>query len=243
MLLVQTFGGLTLALEEGPVTGALTQRRRLALLALLAVARHRGVSRDTLMAYLWPESDASHARHALSQLLHAQRRAFAPDDLFLGQKTVRLNPAVARSDVGAFEDAIDRGAPVEAARWYVGPFLDGFFLRGAPEFERWVDATRTRLARRMCAACIELARAAAAAGDAAPAAEWWRRAAGVDPLDSSLARNVVTALDAAGNRAGAVQYGEAHCRRVMQDLGVPPDPSLLALIAELRGAGPAAANR
>ena len=242
MLLVRTFGGLTLALEEGPVTGALTQRRRLALLALLAVARDHGVSRDKLMAYLWPEADAARAGHALSQLLHAQRKAFAPEDLFLGRKTVRLNPAVARSDVGTFEDALDRGATTDAVRWYVGPFLDGFFLRGAPEFERWVEATRNRLARRMCSACIDLARTAAAAGDAAGSAEWWRRAAGVDPHDSRLALDVVAALAAAGNRAGALDYAEEHRQRLARDLGVAPDPSLLALVARLRGTGPIAAD-
>jgi DNA-binding SARP family transcriptional activator len=59
MLRVHTFGGLTLTVEDAPVTGVLTQRRRL---ALLAVARERGVSRDKLVAYLWPESEAAKAQ-------------------------------------------------------------------------------------------------------------------------------------------------------------------------------------
>src|SRR5688572_24742355 len=37
--------------DGAPVAGRTTQRRRLALLALLATARERGVSRDRLMAY------------------------------------------------------------------------------------------------------------------------------------------------------------------------------------------------
>jgi len=242
MLWVRTFGGLTLAVEEGPVTGALTQRRRLALLALLAAARTHGVSRDKLMAYLWPEADAGHARHALSQLLYAQRKAFAPDELFLGRKTVRLNPTAATSDVGAFEDALDRNAPADAVRWYAGPFLDGFFLKDAPEFERWVEATRARLARRMCGACVDLARAAAAAGDAPVATDWWRRAAAVDPLDGRIAYEVVGALAAAGNLSGALRYAEDHRQRLDRELGVPPDPALLALIAQLRGDGPRGAE-
>jgi DNA-binding SARP family transcriptional activator len=62
MLRVHTFGGLTLTVEDAPVTGVLTQRRRLALLALLAVAGERGVSRDKLVGCLWPESEAAKAQ-------------------------------------------------------------------------------------------------------------------------------------------------------------------------------------
>ena len=56
------------------VSGAAAQPRRLALLAILAAAGDTGVSRDKLLALLWPESDADSARHALSQLLFLVRR-------------------------------------------------------------------------------------------------------------------------------------------------------------------------
>ena len=74
MLRLRTFGGLTLARDGEDLSGAITQRRRLALLALLAVAGAGGMSRDKLLACLWPESDAERARHVLNQLLYAQRR-------------------------------------------------------------------------------------------------------------------------------------------------------------------------
>jgi len=240
MLRVNTLGGLTLAVEDVPVTGVLTQRRRLALLALLAVARERGVSRDKLVAYLWPESPAPDAHHALAQLLYAQRKAFAPHELFLGRKTVRLTPTVARSDVWEFEDACDRGALAEAVAHYRGPFLDGFFLRGAPEFERWVDAQRERLAGRVRAACTRLAQAAQSADDRAAAAEWWQRAAAVDPLDSQIAAQVVRELEGLGNRAAALAHAEAHVQRLRRELGVAPDARWRALIEGLRDGEPPA---
>ena len=50
MLRLRTFGGLTLARDDDPpMTGAATQRRRLAILALLAVARDGGMSRDKIL--------------------------------------------------------------------------------------------------------------------------------------------------------------------------------------------------
>lgn len=238
MLWLKALGGLTLASEDGPVTGALTQRRRLALLALLAVARDRGISRDKLVAYLWSERDAEHARHALNQLLHAQRKQFSPGDLILGGKTLRLNPAVMRTDVGEFECALDRGALEEAVAMWDGPFLDGFFMKDAPEFERWVEGERDRLARRLCTACIELATRAAADGAGARSAQWWRRAADIDPLDSQIAIHVVEALAAMGNPAAAMRHAQAHRERLRDELGMAPDARFEAVISRLRAPEP-----
>src|SRR5262245_41167195 len=130
MLRLTTFGGLTLARGAEDLTGAATQRRRLALLVLLAVAGAPGMSPDKLLAYLWPESDIERARHVLNQLLYAQRQQVG-DDLFLGRKTLRLNPALIATDVGAFEEACAVGDLGTAAGLYAGPFLDGFFVKEA----------------------------------------------------------------------------------------------------------------
>jgi DNA-binding SARP family transcriptional activator len=236
MLQLTVLGGLTLGLEDGLVSGAMTQRRRLALLALLAVARQRGLSRDKVMAYLWAESDAARARHALNQLLHIQRKLLTGRELFLGGKTLRLNPAAIRTDVGEFEDALDRGALEAAVAVYGGPFLDGFFLKDAPEFERWTDGQRHRLARRLCAACVDLANVSATRGDQVRSAEWWRRAAEVDPLDSQIALDLIQALAAAGNRGGALHHARQHAERLHEELGVTPDPRIVRLVEQLRAA-------
>jgi DNA-binding SARP family transcriptional activator len=69
---LEAFGGLTLTDEAGlPVA---IQRRRLALLALLATAGPRGLSRDRIVGFLWPESPTASARHSLDQLIHLLRR-------------------------------------------------------------------------------------------------------------------------------------------------------------------------
>ena len=234
MFQLTVLGGLTLGMEDGLVSGAMTQRRRLALLALLAVTRQRGLSRDKIMAYLWSESDAARARHALNQLLHIQRKLLTGRELFLGGKTLRLNPAAIGTDIGEFEDALDRGDREAAAAVYGGPFLDGFFLKDAPEFERWAEAQRHRLARRLCAALVDLANAAAARGEQARSAEWWRRAAEVDPLDSQIALDVVQALAATGNRGGALHHAQQHAERLRKELGVAPDVRLVQLMERLR---------
>lgn len=233
MLVLRTFGGLSLSRGEENLTGAITQRRRLAILVLLAVAHETGMSRDKLQAYLWPEAEAERARHVLNQLLYAQRRQVEEGALFLGRKTLRLNPLVITTDVAAFEVALDRNDPEPAVAGYAGPFLDGFFLKEAPEFERWVEDQRSRLARRNLTALAALAGRATASGDHGAAAAWWRRAVAADPFDSPAAVGLVESLAAAGDLPGALREGRRHDELVRSELGVPADPRLTRLLARL----------
>jgi hypothetical protein len=63
-----------------------------------------------------------------TQLLYGQRRQVGEEGLFLGRKTLRLNPEVITSDVGPFEAARDAGNLEDGVARYTSPFLDGFFL-------------------------------------------------------------------------------------------------------------------
>jgi DNA-binding SARP family transcriptional activator len=234
MLRLRTLGGLTLYRGDEALTGAATQRRRLAVLALLAGFRASGLSRDKLLAYLWPESDDERARHVLNQLLYAQRRQFGEDGLFLGQKTLRLNPAVVWSDLDAFEAALDGSELPEAVSLYLGPFLDGFFLKGAPEFERWADTQRDRLARRFQSAVSTLASRSAAAGEWESAADWWRRGTSADPLDPQAALGLLQALIELGDRPAAIRHARLYEERIRSELGVAPDLAFTSTVDRIR---------
>ena len=233
-LRLMMMGGLTLSVGGETMTGAATRRRRLALLALLAVARERGMNRDKIQAFLWPESDALHARKCLNQLLYFQRRHLENDGLILGQKTLRLNPALITCDMWDVEDAL-AGADHEAvATLYRGCFLDGFHMRGSPTFEKWVDEQRSRLEQRCLDAIRVLARAAAARGDTRRAASWWRRALELDPFDTDMVLRLVEAASASGDRAGALQHAQRHVDLLSTELGLAPDPAVLQAIERLR---------
>jgi DNA-binding SARP family transcriptional activator len=142
---------------------------------------------------------------------------------------------VIATDVGDFEEALDRGSLEEAIILYAGPFLDGFFVKDAPEFERWADGQRDRLARRALDTLTTLAEQAGKDGNDSRAVTWWRRAAELDPLDSTIALALVRALTQAGDRPGALRHARQHAEALDLQLGVPPDPRLTDLIRQLGG--------
>ena len=239
MFRLTTFGGVAIEGERGPISGRASLRRRLALLVLLAASRDRGVPRDKLLAFLWPERDAEHGRHSLSQLVHAIRRELGADSITVGVDDLRLNRSCIWTDVGAFEDAIAQGQLETAIALYAGPFLDGFFLSDAIEFERWAEEERARLAREYAAALESLAAEAARRGDSQSAVKLWRRRLATDPLNAAVTMALMRSLVDVGDRAGAIQQGRIHSALLQQELGVVPDTEIASLIERLRTETPA----
>ncbi|AHG89082.1 transcriptional activator domain-containing protein [Gemmatirosa kalamazoonensis] len=233
MLRLRTFGGLALLDDGHPVSGPMTQRRRLALLAVLAAAGDRAVSRDKLVGWLWPESEEAKARHALSQWLFLLRKDLPPNAL-PGTDELRLDPAILPSDVATFRQALARGDLEAAVAVYDGPFLDGFHLTGAGEFERWSDEQRRELASHWRVAAEQVARTRLAAGDAAGAVAVWRRLAADDPTNARVARGLMEALDRAGDRSGALAHARVHAAVLREQLDLPADADVEALAERLR---------
>lgn len=242
MYRLRAFGGLVLERDGVPLDGVARHRKALSLLATLAV--HGSVGRERLMALLWPESDAGRAKGSLKQAVHLLRRMSEPD-LLVGTAELRLNPDRIESDIQLFTRALDAGEAGAAVALYDGPFLDGVHLDGTPEFERWADERRAELAGRYARALEELARGAEAQGDALAAASWWRRLQAADPFNGRVALHLMQALEAAGDRAGALRHANAHDLLLRQELGIPAPAAIFALAERLRSsatAGPMGAS-
>jgi TolB-like protein/DNA-binding SARP family transcriptional activator/Tfp pilus assembly protein PilF len=233
-----TFGGLTLAKDGEPFAPPTIQRRQLALLALLAVAGRSGISRDKLVAYLWPEREADKARNLLDQALRAARRTFGQDVFASLPTALALNRDILGTDVTEFDEAIAASAWERAVELYTGPFLDGVFINDAPEFERWSEGERSRRAHSQARALESLAAAADAASDPGRAIGWWRRLVQAEPLSARYAIGLMRALAAAGDRSGALEFARVYEALVRQELSVPPDRAVTELAETLRSAPP-----
>jgi DNA-binding SARP family transcriptional activator len=171
MFRLRAYGGLTLERDGAPYAGPATQRRRLAVLAMIA-ASDTGVSRERLADYLWPDADPARGRHSLDDALSGLRRELRSDELFIGVATLRLNAEALECDLADQAAALACGDAERAAALYAGPFLDGFSIPGAADFEQWIEAERIRRARAHARVLEDLAANAAARNDAATATRW-----------------------------------------------------------------------
>jgi serine/threonine-protein kinase len=218
-----------------------------ALLALLALSPGQRLTRDRLIATLWPERDGDGGRNLLKVATYVLREALTETALLTEGDSLRLNTDVVQVDVVEFEDALERGDHSAAVSLYAAPLLDGFFLSEAPEFEHWTDRERQRLASLYGEALETLAKAADSERDFQRSVELWKKRSALDPYDSRSALRLMHALDSSGNRAGAVQHATIYQRLIEQELGVTSAPEIAALADRLRrepaGAVPVAAVR
>ena len=234
MLRLQMLGGLALSDGQATYTGAAARRRSLALLALSAAGNGDGISDGRALALLWPEFDLARARNNLKQVTFALRTAVGPDVFDRHAPTIRLNASAVEVDLWAFREALAAGRLVEAVGLYHGPFLEGFHIPGLPEFERWLEGERDRVAGEYARALKSLAQAADSQGRADQSVEWWRRLVTLDPLREAYSVGLVRALAAAGDMTAAMQHARVHSALVRGELDIEPGPLLRAVLNELR---------
>jgi DNA-binding SARP family transcriptional activator len=219
---------------DAPVV-AITQPKRLALLLYLTLAEPSGLhSRESLMALLWPDSDAESARHSLRNTLYGLRQALGEAAFdSRGEGYLGLNPEAVRCD------ALEVRRLLSAERWedalsaWQGDLAPGFHVTGASEFEQWLDGERVALRRAITGAAWHRVDQLEKDGDAGvvPAA---RRAWALDPADESGARRLLRLLAVkVGNAAALRAYHDLadHLRREFES---EPSPETRALAEELK---------
>jgi DNA-binding SARP family transcriptional activator len=236
MLEFRTLGTIALHGEDGTlIREPLRHAKRTALLAYLAspdpVRSHR---RETLIALLWPELDESHGRGMLRHELYELRRALGPDVIRSdGRETVGVDGDLLWCDARALARRLSDGHLIEALDLARGEFLPGLHVDGG-EFDRWLDGERGRIARRAGKAAERLSTLAAASGDVLAAVQWARRWTELAPYDGPAWSRLVSALDQAGDRAGALSAYDEFASGLRDDLEIEPAPEIGALAEAIR---------
>lgn len=237
MIELRVLGAVDLRRRDGPeLLSVLSQPKRTALLAYLLLARPHGFHRrDKLVALFWREADAEHGRNSLRQSVYFLRRSLGEEVLpSRGEEELGAARELVWCDARAFEEALDKGDAEGALNLYRGELLPGFFVEGAPEFERWLDLERARLRERAVRAASDLLRAREAAGDAAGAAEIGARTLALAPDDEALLRGQMQRLARLGDRAGALSAYESFERRMSDEFDLEPEPETRALADSIR---------
>ncbi|TAK36361.1 MAG: hypothetical protein EPO21_02785 [Chloroflexota bacterium] len=222
MFVIQILGRPRLLLDGQPVQ--VVRRKARALVYYLA-AHSSPLTREELLALLWPDLDRSAAQHTLRATLHELHKTLG-NWLIIDKDSLSLAPQT-EVDARLFDSRLsDPSADPEllaaTVKLYRGDFLDGFSLPDPPEFDDWVAAERERyrrLARRGLATLADQYEKRGRFGDALDALN---QALDFDLLQEDLQRSCLRLHYLAGDRASAIRRYEKLRKLLDEEMGVPP---------------------
>ncbi len=214
------------------------------------VATQRTHSRAALATLFWGDMAESKARVNLSKALSDVREQVG-DYVTIATQTVTFNAALPyQLDVETFRAAPttrqeDKSLDELQAQvdLYRGDFLDGFYVRNAPEFEQWLQVERERLRTAAAQSFSTLATRYQQSGHVANAIRTLRRLLGLEPWHEEAHYQLMRLLAHNGEPHAALRQYEL-CRLALADeLDVEPGAAITRLYAELRANGKTAGPR
>ena len=131
---------------------------------------------------------------------------------------------------------------------YRGDFLEGFYVRDAPDFEQWVLVQRAHYREAVMQGLHTLAHWHEQQGDLSQSITHTRRLLTLEPWREEAHRHLMLRLARNGQRAAALAQFES-CQRILEEeLAVTPDAETLAVLSALRAGDfdqiyPGAVNR
>ena len=260
---VDVLGSVTVREGDSALSGAALggRRARIALVALALAERSSGgvphaVPAERLAALIWADSPPPTWQTALRGIVSAIRSACAliggegqalietvPDGYRLG-RDVSVDVIAGSAAVRAAAELLHEGRLQPA----VDAAADAARLRGAhllpAEDAEWLASARAEIDDVALRALLVVSDAAGLLGDRAGSTTAARDAVALAALDERTHRALITALDRAGDRAGAVRAYES-CRELLADqLGVDPSQQTVdAYLSAIRDQPAAAGAR
>jgi tetratricopeptide (TPR) repeat protein len=229
------FGSFRLE-QDGKVVARFGTRKEELLLAYLALAPQTSHLRDEVAGVLWPGQPRDAARRHLSYSLWSLRTQLRElgglDAIYVGARTLQLNPAV-RTDVQRFSqllgDALHSSEPDQAAdllRDAMARYGDGLLPHYA---EPWIESERKQLAlayedaRQRSALLLQTSEATVGlARHLSPTAASWRASPATVAPGPPLSTKPATSLPASDESVIAlVAQAEPHLGNASRDEWLP----------------------
>ncbi len=247
---LKLFGPFQAFLDGQPISRFESTRVR-GLLIYLAVESDQPHSRDTLAGLLWPESPDQTARKNLRQALSNLRKVIAdqsaePPFLQITRESVQFaSGSLHRTDMAEFSARI-RAADnhkhrrlescqqcadnlQQAADFYRGEFLQGFFLEDSIAFQDWMLLKRERYHRQAVQALTVLTQFYEQRGEYDLARKCAYRQVEFDPWREAGHQYLMRLLALEGERSAALKQYQICSDILMDELGVDPSPETTQL--------------
>ncbi len=241
-LKIHLLGGLQITRADIPITDFISNKVP-ALLAYLAVTR-RPHTRDKLAALLWGEMTDADAKNNLRQAL-TNLRKIADDCLTITRDSIEctgdcfLDSSKFESDIKNASSLDPQPASViltDSLSLYRGDFLEGFFVRDAPDFEDWMLAERAHLRELALQSLHTLTQFHTSRGHFSEAMTTASRLLAFDPWREEAHRQLMLLQARTGQWTAALAQYET-CRKILEkELGVQPSLETTALYERIRAA-------
>jgi DNA-binding SARP family transcriptional activator len=235
---LRTLGALTLSDAAGH--SVLPGGKPVAMLAYLACAPNRTVSRPLLVDLFWSDKDENGGRHALRTALWELRRRLGDDAITADADALSLAPIVT-CDRDAFLDAVQNSNHSAAVAAYHGDFMPDFAAPGCGEFEQWADLERRQLRLAFVRCADVAARRELATAHWREAQRIARLARDADPSNERTWRLLLETLLSGGDGVEAAMEA-LKLQRTWADDERDLEPETIRLVTSALGATSAAAG-
>lgn len=220
-------------------------RRRSRALLYYMVSTHMPQPRERLLALLCGEMDEESARRTFKTLLAEVRsylRTIDPniewiisdrDQLtFNPLAPIWLDTAIFELDAGTFSRSLS-----PAIKLYRSDFLDGFFLKDAPEFDEWVRTTRDHFRQLYLSALRQLATMYESDNQVEQAITCMQMLLSADPFSEEAYMHLMRLYWMLGDRTQALRQYERLCNVLAEAFAVQPSSQTEALYQEIAYSG------
>lgn len=206
---------------------AFRTRKQMALFTLFVRRQDQPQSRDWLIDLLWSEDDLGRARHSLSQSTSLINKVLGCEAVTVPSKDeLLLRRGLIWADVAEFERCAAQHRQQDARALWRGNLLEGLWIHGAPNFERWLEAERRRLLETMRRALHELLVTSRTEGDWEQMRSVAESLLDLDGLDEAAMLAQLVALTLLGDRTLALRRYTAFEAKLLEELGAEPGPEM-----------------
>jgi DNA-binding SARP family transcriptional activator/predicted ATPase len=253
---VALLGGFEVRVDGQPIANAQWKLRHPRQLCQMLMLEPDGLSREQVLAVLWPDTDPAAAANRLHHTLHLLRGIFVAAGLpksepvaVLEAETVRLNPIYALEvDARAFlrcaaqaRSAAD-AARAEQALQQALALHRGELAHGRPADE-WLSERREAFRVEFAWVLDQLAAHRRAAGDDDGAIGLYQQLVDLDPGNELAHRALMELYAASGHPERAIHQYSVCKRQLQHELDVEPSPATQAVLQRIVSAPPGSGAR
>ena len=229
------FGSSTVR-RNGQVVDAQELRLRAKEMLFFFLA-HQVLTKERLVAALWPELSLAKAHSTFHFYLYQVRRLLGGTAAISYEGgAYRLESRQYQYDVEEFHRSLAKAEKTSSARrenylreaiaLYGGDYLEDIY-------SEWTEETRHSLRRQYLQAMEGLAGHYRAQGSLDEAAEWYRKLLDKDILREDIHRQLIETLIDMGDRAGAIRQSERLQEILREELGAEPSAETTSLVRAL----------